>query len=319
MNLDFYTNLILTWKISISVTLNQNINYFCAVLNIIMKRKIIPGEIATKDLHQYIIGAVAPRPIAFVSTLNEDGVHNLAPYSFFNAFSSNPPIVVFSSNRRVTNNTTKDTLHNVRVNGECVVNVVPYNIVRQMSLASVEFPTGVSEFVKVGLTPEPSETIQAPRVLESPVNMECVVKDIIELGIHGGAGHLIICEVKMIAVSESVLEGDRLNPHKLDLMGRMGRNYYVRASGAAVMEIYQSVTEIPIGFDGLPRHIRESKVLTGNDLAAIASLTSFPTAADVDLAHLPNGVDELSLHQSAAYLVRSGKVKEALFLLMSKP
>jgi flavin reductase (DIM6/NTAB) family NADH-FMN oxidoreductase RutF len=221
-----------------------------------MKHKIVPGEIPTKDLHQYIIGSVAPRPIAFVSTLDENGIQNLAPYSFFNAFSSNPPIVVFSSNRRVSDNTTKDTLHNVRVSKECVVNVVPYDIVRQMSLASVEFPREISEFVKVGLTPEPSETINAPRVLESPVNLECKVKDIIELGEHGGAGHLIICEVTMIAVSETVLNGDRLDPHKLDLMGRLGRNYYVRASGPALMEIYQSVTEIPIGFDGLDPKIK---------------------------------------------------------------
>lgn len=312
------TNLLKYMIKSTTTFKNQNIYYFYTLLIKIMKRKIIPGEIATKDLHQYIIGAVAPRPIAFVSTLNEDGVQNLAPYSFFNAFSSNPPIVVFSSNRRVSDNTTKDTLHNVRVNKECVVNVVPYDIVRQMSLASVEFPTGVSEFTKVGLTAEPSETIQAPRVLESPVNMECIVKDIIELGVHGGAGHLIICEVKLIAVAESVLIGDRLDPHKLDLMGRMGRNYYVRASGAAVMEIYQSVTEIPIGFDGLPQHIRESKVLTGNDLAALASLTSFPTATDIDDSYLSNVNDETTLHQSAAELIRSGRIKEALFLLMTK-
>lgn len=238
-----------------------------------MKRKIVPGQIPTKDLHQYIIGAVSPRPIAFVSTLDENGIQNLAPYSFFNAFSSNPPIVVFSSNRRVSDNTTKDTLHNVRTSKECVVNVVPYAIVRQMSLSSVEFPSDVSEFEKVGLTPENAETVSAPRVLESPVNMECKVKDIIELGEHGGAGHLIICEVTMIAVDESVLNGDRLDPHKLDLMGRMGRNYYVRASGDAVMEIYQSVTDIPIGYDGLPPSIKESTVLTGNEIATLASLT----------------------------------------------
>jgi flavin reductase (DIM6/NTAB) family NADH-FMN oxidoreductase RutF len=283
-----------------------------------MKRKIVPGQIPTKDLHQYIIGSVAPRPIAFVSTLDENGIQNLAPYSFFNAFSSNPPIVVFSSNRRVSDNTTKDTLHNVRVSKECVVNVVPYDIVRQMSLASVEFPSEVSEFTKVGLTPEASETVAAPRVLESPVNLECKVKDIIELGEHGGAGHLIICEVTMIAVSESVLNGDRLDPHKLDLMGRMGRNYYVRASGAALMEIYQSVTDIPIGFDGLSPEIRTSKILTGNDLAALASLIAIPTPDEVVI---PNELFHLSddeKHQKAAKMIQEGQVKEAMFILNYK-
>ncbi len=281
-----------------------------------MTRKIIPGQIPTKDLHQYIIGAVAPRPIAFVSTLDENGVQNLAPYSFFNAFSSNPPIVVFSSNRRVSDNTTKDTLHNVRVNKECVVNVVPYSIVRQMSLASVEFPSEVSEFGKVGLTPEPSETVAAPRVLESPVNMECKVKDIIELGEHGGAGHLIICEVTMIAVAESVIHDDRLDPHKLDLMGRMGRNYYVRASGDAVSEIYQSVTAIPLGFEGLPKSIRESKILTGNEIAALASLTKVPEISETSLTtdDIKN-ISEAEKHQMAAKLIVEGKVNDALYLL----
>ncbi|MBK7699490.1 MAG: flavin reductase family protein [Saprospiraceae bacterium] len=281
-----------------------------------MKRKIVPGQIPTKDLHQYIIGAVAPRPIAFVSTLDENGIQNLAPYSFFNAFSSNPPIVVFSSNRRVSDNTTKDTLHNVRVNKECVVNVVPYSIVRQMSLASVEFPSEVSEFGKVGLTPEPSDTVAAPRVLESPVNMECKVKDIIELGEHGGAGHLIICEVTMIAVAESVIHDDRLDPHKLDLMGRMGRNYYVRASGDAVSEIYQSVTAIPLGFDGLPKSIRESKILTGNEIAALASLTKVPEISEKNLtADDIKNISEAEKHQMASELIAEGKVSDALYLL----
>jgi flavin reductase (DIM6/NTAB) family NADH-FMN oxidoreductase RutF len=286
-----------------------------------MKRNIIPGQISTKDLHQYIIASVAPRPIAFVSTLDENGIENLAPYSFFNAFSSNPPIVVFSSNRRVTDNSTKDTLHNVRVSGECVVNVVPYSIVRQMSLASVEFPSSVSEFTKTGLTPEPSETVRAPRVMESPVNMECKVKEIIPLGEQGGAGHLIICEVTLIAVSESVINGDRLDPHKLDLMGRMGRNYYVRASGEAVMEIYQSVTEIPLGFDGLPKHILESKILTGNDIATLASLKNLPDEQEIAecLKYHPEFIplDAVQKQRRAIDLIQDGKSSEALCLLMS--
>jgi|GEM_PF-4963178 len=152
-----------------------------------MKRRIDPKETPTKDLHQYILGSIAPRPIAFVSSVNEDGVKNLAPYSFFNAFSSNPPIAVFSSNRKVADNTTKDTLHNAEVQKELVINMVSYNIVRQMAISSVSYPTEVSEFEKTGLTPLPSELVNAPRVAESPVNMECRVKEIITLGDKGGA------------------------------------------------------------------------------------------------------------------------------------
>jgi flavin reductase (DIM6/NTAB) family NADH-FMN oxidoreductase RutF len=286
-----------------------------------MKRIIEPGTLPTKELHQYIIGSIAPRPIAFVSSLDENGVANLAPYSFFNAFSSNPPILVFSSNRRVSDNTTKDTLHNVRVSGECVINVVPYAIVRQMSLASVEFPREISEFTKTGLTPEPSLHVKTPRVSESPVNMECIVTDIIELGQHGGAGHLIICEVKLIAISEDVFTNQKLDPNKLDLMGRLGRNYYVRASGSALMEIYQSVTESPLGYDGLPEFIVKSPVLTGNEIAAMASLTSLPTPQEVQELHIhfPEiaGYTDRDKHAKASEWLKEGKVKEALTIIMA--
>ena len=228
---------------------------------------IDPLTTPQKDLHQFILGTVAPRPIAFVSTLDENGVPNLAPYSFFNAFSSNPPIVVFSSNRRGTDNTTKDTLHNVRETGECVINAVNYNIVRQMAVASVDFPSEVSEFEKTGLTPIPSDLVKAFRVKESPAQMECKVKDIITLGEKGGAGHLIICEVVRIHVAEEVLtDRNRIDPDKMDLMGRMGRAYYVRCSGPAIHTIVQEFTPVTIGFDALPESIRNSPVLTGNDL-----------------------------------------------------
>lgn len=239
-------------------------------------RSITPGEIATKDLHQFIVGAVAPRPIAFVSTLDENGVANIAPYSFFNAFSSNPPVLVFSSNRRVDNNETKDTLHNVQLNQEVVVNVVNYNIVRQMALASIAYPAHISEFDKSGLTPLESEVVKPFRIKESPVQFECKVSEIITLGEHGGAGHLIICQVVKLHIDESVLEGERINPHKLDLVGRLGRAHYVRASGSNVFDVYQSVLKPALGFDQLPNHLRESTVLTGNDLAQIAGLYEFP-------------------------------------------
>jgi flavin reductase (DIM6/NTAB) family NADH-FMN oxidoreductase RutF len=241
-------------------------------------QSIDPTKIATKDLHQYILAAVAPRPIAFASTISTDGTPNLAPYSFFNAFSSNPPILIFSSNRRVANNTTKDTLKNVEDTGEVVINVVSHNISRQMALASIEYGPEVDEFVKAGFTPLPSERVKPFRVAESPVQMECVVDKILPLGDDGGAGNLIFCKIVMMHIAESILsDKGRIDPDKIDLMGRMGRFYYVRASGAAVEEILQEVTRIGIGFDGLPPGIRHSKILTGNDLAQIASLPALPS------------------------------------------
>lgn len=240
---------------------------------------INPEELKTKDLHQFLLGTVSPRPIAFASTIDENGNPNLAPYSFFNAFSSNPPIVVFSSNRRVSDNTTKDTLYNVRKTGEVVINAVNYDIVRQMAVASVEFSKEVNEFEKSGLTPIPSDLVKPFRVAESPAHLECKVEEIVPLGEHGGAGHLIICKVLRIHIRKSVVdESNRIDPHKMDLMGRMGRAYYVRASGDAVHTIVQSVTDIPIGFDGLPEDIRNSYLLTGNQLGLLAGLTELPNA-----------------------------------------
>lgn len=241
------------------------------------KRSLDPTVIPTRDFHQYLLGSVSPRPIAFVSTKDENGQVNLAPYSFFNVFSSNPPIAVFSSNRRVSNNTTKDTLHNIQVTKEAVINVVDYSIVKQMTIASVEFPTEVSEFVKSGLTMEKAEIVDVPMVLESPASMECTVEDIITLGEHGGAGHLIICKIHRLHVRESAIdENDRIDPHAMDLMGRMGRAFYVRASGKNVFPIIQAVTKICIGFDLLPEKVRTSDQLNGNQLAALAGQYDIP-------------------------------------------
>jgi flavin reductase (DIM6/NTAB) family NADH-FMN oxidoreductase RutF len=245
-------------------------------------RSLDPTDLHIKDLHQFIVGAIAPRPIAFASTIDENGVANLAPYSFFNAFSSNPPILVFSSNRRVQGNTTKDTLHNVQKTGEVVINVVNYDIVRQMTIASVNYAPGVSEFEKSGLTPIPSDMVKAPRVKESPVQFECKVKEIITLGENGGAGHLVICEVLKLHIRESVIdEKNRIDPNKLDLVGRLGRAYYVRASGDALFTLFQEPEQMALGFDKLPDSVRKSPYLSGNELACIASLTEFPTAEDV--------------------------------------
>ncbi len=260
---------------------------------------IDPTQIATKDLHQFMLAAVSPRPIAFASTISTDGQPNLAPYSFFNAFSSNPPILIFSSNRRVANNTTKDTLRNVQDTGEVVINVVSHSIVRQMAIASIEYGSEVNEFEKAGFTPLASERVRPFRVAESPVQMECKVERIIPLGDQGGAGNLIVCHIVLMHIAEEVLnEKGRIDPHKIDLMGRMGRFYYVRASGAAVEEIVQEVSSIGIGFDGLPDALRHSKILTGNNLGQIAGLPALPS---------PEAAMALLATDERARLILSGK------------
>ena len=244
-------------------------------------RSIDPKNTPTRDLHQFLLGCVSPRPIAFASTIDNDGNPNLAPYSFFNAFSSNPPILVFSSNRRVVDNTTKDTLANIEANGEVVINMVNYEIVRQMTIASISFPTGVSEFTKAGLTPIPSDIVKPFRVKESPAHIECKVREIITLGDKGGAGHLILCDVVKMHISEDVIDDNRINPHKIDLMGRMGRSYYCRASGDAIQTIVQPVMQVTIGYDQLPERIKSSTVLTANDVAMLSGLKALPTEGEI--------------------------------------
>lgn len=288
-----------------------------------MKKKIIPGTIPTPELHQYLLGSVSPRPIAFVSTIDEQGRKNLAPYSFFNAFSSNPPILVFSSNRRVQDNTTKDTLHNIQLNMECVVNVVSYSIVRQMMICSVDYPNGVNEFEQAGLHEQASEMVKPPCVLESPVNMECKVKEIITLGDKGGAGHLIICDVLCMHIDENVLdEQSRIDPNKIDLMGRMGRAFYVRASGEAVKSMPQTQTLPVIGYPQLPEQIRKSKILTANDIGILSGLRILPTEEEITNYKLSYGeISSLSaedIHKKAQLLLSQDKAQEALILLMTK-
>ncbi len=246
-------------------------------------RIIEPGSVPRHDFHQFIVGAIGPRPIAFVSTVDKDGHPNLAPYSFFNAFSSNPPIFVFSSNRRGTNNTVKDTLANVREVPEVVINAVNFSIVRQMAVASAQFDKGVNEFEKSGLTPVASDLVRPFRVKESPINMECKVVDIITLGDQGGAGHLIICEMLRMHIREEVLdERGRIMPDKLDLMGRLGRAYYVRASGSAIYTIAQAIEQPCIGFDNLPKSILESHIFSANNLGQLAGLYAVPTKEEVE-------------------------------------
>jgi flavin reductase (DIM6/NTAB) family NADH-FMN oxidoreductase RutF len=288
---------------------------------------IDPKDTPQKDLHQFILGTVAPRPIAFVSTIDENGIPNLAPYSFFNAFSSNPPIVVFSSNRRGSDNTTKDTLHNIKAMGECVINAVNYSIVRQMAVASVDFPGDVSEFEKTGLTPIPSDLVKPFRVGESPAHMECRIKEVITLGDQGGAGHLIICEVVRMHIAHDVLtDRNRIDPHKMDLMGRMGRAYYVRCSGPAIHTIVQEFNPVTIGFDHLPDHIKNSPVLSGNDLGKLAGQVTFPTQEEIDEVATQEDVKQAlgqqhpqeALHYLAKTYLDKEEVRKGFSLLLSK-
>lgn len=279
-------------------------------------RTIIPAETPVPDLHQFLIGAVSPRPIAFVSSISADGIPNLAPYSFFNVFSSQPPTLVFSSNRRVRGNTTKDTLSNVHAVREVVINVVSHAIVHQMALASVEFPSDVSEFEKSGLTPLASELVKPFRVAESPVQMECKVKEIIALGDQGGAGNLVICEMLRMHLDEAVLDDQgKIDPHKIDLMGRMGRAFYDRASGDSVFPILRQTREIPVGMDAVPASIRQSHILTGNDLAQLAGVQTMPEQNPEFM--LPDGIDPAAdTHQQAKILIARGDIDAAWQVLL---
>lgn len=236
-----------------------------------------PSEIKTAQLHAYLLGAVAPRPICFASTIDREGRPNLSPFSFFNVFGSKPPILVFSPARRVRDNTIKHTLENALETGEVVINVVNYAMVQQMSLASCEYPKGVSEFEKAGFTPLASELVKPFRVAESPAQFECKVVEVKETGHEGGAGNLIICEIVMVHIHDHVLnEHHQIDPHKIDLVARMGADYYCRASGAAVFEVAKPNLNLGIGLDALPAHIRNSGVLTGNHLGQLGNSTVIP-------------------------------------------
>ncbi len=241
-----------------------------------------PKDISTEKLHSYLLSSVAPRPIAFASTLNKNGVPNLSPFSFFNVFSANPPILIFSPARRVRDNTTKHTLDNVESTKEVVINVVSYDMVHQMSLSSTEYPEDVNEFEKAGFTMLDSHNIRPFRVGESPVQMECKVNEIIKLGQEGGAGNLIICEVVKMHISEQVLNADKsINQEKLDLVARAGGSYYSRAK-SGFFEIPKPLSTLGIGVDALPEHVRNSMILTGNDLGMLGNLEALPSKEEVE-------------------------------------
>ncbi|MFL3662183.1 MAG: flavin reductase family protein [Polaribacter sp.] len=243
---------------------------------------IDPKDISTGTLHGYLLGAVAPRPIAFASTMDADGNPNLSPFSFFNVFGSNPPIMVFSPARRVRDNTTKHTLENILATKEVVINMVNYDIVQQMSLSSTEYPEGINEFEKAGFSMLPSDKIKPFRVAESPVQFECKVQDVVFTGTEGGAGNLIICEVVKIHISETVLdEKGAIDQYKIDLVARAGGSYYSRARDG-FFEIAKPISTLGIGVDAMDAVIRNSSVLTGNNLGMLGNIAELPNKTSVD-------------------------------------
>ncbi len=292
--------------------------------------QINPKEETTPKVFGTMLGSIGPRPIALASTVDEEGNRNLSPFSFFNGFSANPPIVVFSPSRRVRDNTIKHTLENVKATGEVVINVVNHAIVEQMSLSSTEYADGVDEFIKSGLTAIESDLVKPFRVEESPVSMECKVIDIIELGAEGGAGNLVICEVVMFHINTNVLgENGTIDQTKIDLVGRMGGDWYSRAHGDSLFEIEKPLRTLGIGVDQIPQDIRNSKVLTGNDLGRLGNVESLPAELEVNdhklfelseifLAHEDDGIQlELELHKIAKEQINNNQIQLAWMTLLA--
>ncbi|MFT5858935.1 MAG: flavin reductase (DIM6/NTAB) family NADH-FMN oxidoreductase RutF [Flavobacteriaceae bacterium] len=291
---------------------------------------IDPKEIPVSKLHHYLLGSVGPRPIAFASTIDAEGNDNLAPFSFFNVFSANPPIMVFSPARSGRSNETKDTYKNVKSVPEVVINIVNYDMVQQMSLASSPFASDVSEFEKAGFTALPSETIRPKRVAESPVQFECKVIEVKELGAEGGAGNLVICEVLRIHINEEVLNDDQMvDQHKIELVARMGGNWYCKADSNSMFEITKPIMTVGIGFDSLPEDVIASDTLTGNDLGQLAGIEELPNETDVNEYKLIELSDlfvsledqpsklEKELHVKAKQLLADNKLDEAWMTLLA--
>ena len=298
-----------------------------------MRNQIItldPSELAVPEIHRYLLGAVGPRPIAFAATVDKRGNHNLAPFSFFNVFSANPPIMIFSPARSGRTNATKDTYNNVKEVPEVVINVVTHKMVHQMSLASSPFEPQVDEFKKAGFTALDSELIKPRRVGESPVQFECRVNDVVELGELGGAGNLVICEVVKIHINEAVLdENQMIDQKKIDLVSRMGGNWYCRADENSMFEINKPITTIGVGFDNIPMDIIQSNILTGNELGQLAGIEEIPNETDVneyklmELSDLFIGLEdnatllETELHKKASELLKQEKIQEAWMTLLA--
>jgi flavin reductase (DIM6/NTAB) family NADH-FMN oxidoreductase RutF len=281
--------------------------------------KIFPSETPLPKMHQYMLGAVSPRPIAFASTVDKEGNPNLAPFSFFNAVGSNPPIVIFSPARSGRDNTTKHTLDNIEETKEVVINIVNYSIVQQMSLASAPYQKGVNEFIKSGLTPIASEIVKPFRVKESYIQFECKVLNIIHTSNKGGAGNIIICEIVLLHIDENVLDAEgKIDPYKMDYVARMGGEFYTRVIPESIFILPQPKTETGIGVDALPESVRNSTVLTGNHLGQLGSLLALPSMEA--LAKVKNsltGLTEEQIHQLAKQKLDTGDAEAALQILLA--
>ena len=285
-----------------------------------------PKELSAAKLQGYLQSAIAPRPIAFASTIDKNGKPNLSPFSFFNIFSSNPPILVFSPARRVRDNSIKHTLINCHDTKQVVINVVNYDIVQQMSLSSTEYPDGVNEFAKSGLTAVPSDSVKPYRVAESPVQLECKVNEIIPLGTGGGAGNMIICEVVKIHINEAILdENGIIDPIKIDLVSRLGGNWYSRAN-QGLFEVEKPLATLGIGVDAIPDFIKESTIFNGNDLGKLGNVESLPTEEEITIFVKENfeikGVlsadDEVKKYQLAKLYLDKNEVLTAWKVLLAK-
>lgn len=284
--------------------------------------EINPEEYGNQKLFKLLLGGVAPRPIAFASTVDKNGNHNLSPFSFYNAFGVNPTTLIFSPSRRGRDNTTKHTLDNIKEVPEVVLNAVTFSMVHQMSLSSTEYPKGTDEFIKSGFTPLESVTIKPRRVAESPLQFECKVRDLIETSGKAGSGNLVICEITHIHLDETILDdAGNIDHDKLDLVGRLGGDYYVRTSGKAKFMVPKPIALMGIGVDVLPEHIRNSSILTGNDLGQLGNLESLPSEEEINKMknssyYKTTQETPEQLHELSKKLILEGKVREALTLLM---
>lgn len=292
-----------------------------------MTMTIHPNNISQQELHGYLLSAVAPRPICFASTVDKDGNVNLSPYSYFNIFSINPPIMIFSPNLSGRDGSMKHSHQNVLEVPEVVINIVNYPMVEQMSLASTSYDKGVNEFVKSGFTQVPSEKVKPPRVGEAPVAIECSVTEVIELADTPGAGNLILAKVELVHINEDYLDSkQKLDTTKLDLVARMGGNWYCRANGDALFEIPKPIRTKGIGVDQLPEKVRNSTILTGNNLGRLGNLENLPTQESIDrIAALPeikelleSTIDEVKIHQLAQNWLQDDRTEDAMALLCIK-
>lgn len=294
-----------------------------------MIKTLDPKKLPQPELHNILLTAVAPRPICFASTIDKDGNVNLSPFSYFNVFSSNPPVLVFSPARSGRNNSLKHSHQNVKEVAEVVINVVNYDMVEQMSLSSTAYDKGVNEFIKAGFTEVPSAIVKPPRVGEAPVSFECEVTEVIELANTPGAGNLVLCKVLQIHINEDYFTNNELDTKKLDLVGRMGGSWYTRSNGDSLFEIPKPIRTKGIGVNALPQSVRESKTLTGNNLGRLGNLEAFPSEEEVknisqddEIKMMGQKVGEdkttykNQLHWLAHRILEEGETEKAMAILL---